>query len=245
VIAPHAQESRWDAEDGFTLIELLIATTILAFLSLLLFGGLQFGTRVWEKSQTSTTDTNHVRAAQLLLTNEIAHIYPFFFISPGSRHVEFEGSEQRMTFFSPSRSVTGEMDWVTIQAQRDKAGLSVVVTTEGELSNGHGTATRHTLIGGLKWFQMSYFGAPAPAGNSSPVNYPTVNAGLGRNSAAAAPAPPQWTAVWKGQKTLPTLIRIRAALVTKAEWPDLVVAPRVDVDEACVLDQLNKTCQGR
>ena len=31
VIAPHAQGSRWDAEDGFTLIELLIATQLVVF----------------------------------------------------------------------------------------------------------------------------------------------------------------------------------------------------------------------
>src|SRR5437763_14961141 len=94
-----------NGEAGFTLLELLIATTVLAFLSLLLFGGLRFGTRVWEKSETSTTETNRVRAAQLLLSDAISHIYPFFAgQTPADKHVEFAGEEKQMTFFLPSQS---------------------------------------------------------------------------------------------------------------------------------------------
>src|ERR1700688_4408 len=142
------------AEAGFTLLELLIATTVLGFLSLLLFGGLQFGTRVWEKAQSSTTDTNRVRAAQLFLSDEISHIYPSFAgLLPADKHVQFEGQDKRMTFLAASKSVAGAMDWVTIQAQPGNGSVSVVVTSEDELSNGHATALRLTLIPGLKWFQ--------------------------------------------------------------------------------------------
>jgi general secretion pathway protein J len=235
------------AEAGFTLLELLIATTVLAFLTLLLFGGLRFGARVWEKAQTSTTDTNRVRAAQLFLSDETAQIYPFFVgDTPANKHVQFEGEERRMTFLSPSKSVPGAMDWVTIQAVPAKDGISVDVTSQGELTGGHGPVTRHALIGGFRWFQISYYGAPAPAGSTTTVAHPQMaNAGLGRN-AAVAPAPqPQWTSVWIGQQTLPTLIRFRAAFEDKSEWPDLVISPRIDVDEACVIDQLTKYCQGR
>ena len=34
--------------NGFTLVELLVATTLLALLSVVLFGGLRFGARAWE-----------------------------------------------------------------------------------------------------------------------------------------------------------------------------------------------------
>jgi general secretion pathway protein J len=232
-------------EAGFTLLELLIATTVLGFLSLLLFGGLQFGTRVWEKAQSSTTDTNRVRAAQLFLSDEISHIYPSFAgLLPADKHVQFEGQDKRMTFLVASKSVAGAMDWVTIQAQPGKGSVSVVVTSEGELSNGHDTALHRTLIRGLKWFQISYYGEPSPAGASTTT--PSIaNAGLGRNAAVLASAPPQWTSVWIGQRRLPSLIRIRAAFADKAPWPDLVVSPRIEVDESCVLDQLSKYCQGR
>jgi hypothetical protein len=51
--------------------------------------------------------------------------------------------------------------------------------------------------------------------------------------------------VWSGQRTLPLLIRIRAALRQKGEWPDLVASPRIEIDESCVLDQTTNYCQGR
>ena len=233
-------------EAGFTLLELLIATTVLAFLSLLLFGGLRFGTRVWEKSEVSTTQTNRVRAAQLFLSDAIAHIYPFVAgETAADKHVDFAGEEKRMTFFSPSRSLPGSMDLVTVLAVPGKEGISLVVARKAELEGASAPVSHHTLIGGLKWVQISYFGQPSPAGALGAQSLVTNKAGLGAGAAAAAAAAPQWTSVWAGQKRLPQLIRIRAAFVRKAEWPDLVVSPETEVDESCVLDQTSKYCQGR
>ncbi|HEX4080116.1 MAG TPA: prepilin-type N-terminal cleavage/methylation domain-containing protein [Rhizomicrobium sp.] len=239
----HGRNTRHGAQSGFTLLELLIATTLLAFLSLLLFGGLRFGTRVWEKTETSTTDANRVRAAQLFLLDEITHVYPFYADdTPANQHVDFAGEDQRMTFFAPSKSLAGAMDLITIQALRGKDGVSVVVASRHELAGPTGAVTHHTLIGGLKWFQISYYGSPAPAGATA-TQPSAVKAGTGANAAAAAP--PQWTSVWEGQSRLPLLIRMRAAFANRADWPDLVVSPRTEVDESCVLDQSTKYCQGR
>jgi general secretion pathway protein J len=234
------------AESGFTLLELLIATTVLAFLSLLLFGGLRFGTRVWEKTETATTETNRIRAAQLTISDEIAEIYPFFAgDEDGPKAVDFSGEDKRATFFSPSKTLPGGMDLVTLQAVPDRGKISVVIARKPELEGTRGVITHYTLISGLKWFQMSYYGAPSPATTSSTQPPTTTKAGLGANAAAATSAPAQWTSVWKGQKKLPALIRIRAAMADKSDWPDLVVSPRIQVDESCVLDQLSKYCQDR
>ncbi|MGH6889944.1 MAG: prepilin-type N-terminal cleavage/methylation domain-containing protein [Rhizomicrobium sp.] len=233
------------AQAGFTLLELLIATTLVAFLSLLLFGGLRFGTRVWEKTETSTTQINHVRAAQLFLQEEVAGIYPFYAgDQPADKHVDFSGEEKRLTFFAPSKTLPGGMDLVTIQALPEKGGVSLVVASKGELTGPQGRATHHILVRGLKWFQISYYGAPAPAGIVT-TQPPIAKVGLGANAAASATPPPQWTSVWEGQRRLPLLIRFRAAFENRATWPDLVLSPRTDVDESCVLDQLTKYCQGR
>ena len=231
-------------EAGFTLLELLIATTVLAFLSLLLFGGLRFGTRVWEKSETSTTENNRIRAAQFFLSDEIKHIYPFVAgDTAAEKHVDFSGEDKRMTYFAPSKSVPGGLDLVTLQAVPGKKGVSVVVARKVELEGTAGTISHHTLISGLKWFQLSYFGAPSPGGASQ--SHVTNKAGLGAGAAAAAAATPQWTSVWEGQTRLPLLIRVRAAAAGKNAWPDLVVSPQTEVDESCVLDQASKYCQGR
>jgi general secretion pathway protein J len=236
---------RESGDAGFTLLELLIATTVLAFLSLLLFGGLRFGTRVWEKSETSTAETNRVRAAQLFLTDEIAHIYPFIAGDTASdKHVDFSGEDKRMTYFAPSKAVPGGMDLVTVQVMPGKNGVSVVVARKVELEGSAGPISHHTLISGLKWFQISYFGSPSPAGTTTQPRI-TNKAGLGAGAAAAAAAAPQWTSVWEGQMRLPLLIRVRAGVAGKNAWPDLVISPRTEVDESCVLDQTTKYCQGR
>lgn len=236
---------RAGTEAGFTLIELLIATTLVAFLSLLLFGGLRFGTRVWEKTESATTDINRIRAAQLFLSEEVAGAYPFYAGDQATdKHVDFSGEERRLTFFAPSRILPGAMDLVTIQALPDKGSVSLVVASRGELMGPGGRVTHHVLIRGLKWFQISYFGPPSPAGFAS-TKPPTAKVGLGANAAAASAPPPQWTSVWEGQRKLPQLIRFRAAFKDRSQWPDLVLSPRTDVDESCVLDQLTKYCQGR
>jgi general secretion pathway protein J len=231
---------------GFTLLELLIATTVLAFLSLLLFGGLRFGTRVWEKSETATTQMNKIRAAQLFLSDEIRHIYPFFAgATPTDKHVDFTGEDRRMTYFAPSKSVPGGMDLVTLQTQPGRNGLSLVVARKVELEGAAANMSHHTIISGLKWIQISYFGAPSPAGTAA-NSLVTNKAGLGSGAAAQAAAAPQWTSVWEGQKRLPLLIRIRASVGGRnSTWPDLVVSPQIEVDESCVLDQMSKYCQGR
>jgi general secretion pathway protein J len=239
------KESRL-AESGFTLLELLIATTVLAFLSLLLFGGLRFGTRVWEKTETSTAGTNRVRAAQLLLSQEIEQAYPFYAGDTATmKHVDFAGEDQRVTFFAPSKTLPGSMDLVTIQGVHEKTGVSVVIASKPELEGTRGITSHFTLIRGLKWFQISYYGPPSSATSSSSQAPTTAKAGLGANAAAATKPPAQWTSIWEGQQKVPQLVRIRAAMVDKSEWPDVVVSPRIEVDESCVLDQLTKYCQGR
>lgn len=233
-----------EPEAGFTLIELLIATTVLAFLSLLLFGGLSFGTRVWEKTESSTAGTNRVRAAQLALAEEIAQIYPFYAgTTPTEKHVDFQGDDHSMTFLAPSKTLIGGMDLITIQALRSQSGLALVEARRVELDGGRDVPTHHMLINGLKWVQISYYGSPSGALASTQPSQ--ANAALGANAAAKNVAPPQWTSVWSGQRTLPLLIRIRASLKQKVLWPDLVATPRIDVDESCVLDQTTNYCQGR
>jgi hypothetical protein len=135
------------------------------------------------------------------------------------------------------------MDQVTIAAVPARGGVSVVMASYGELS-ATPAPRQHTLISGLKWFQISYYGPP-PAPPSSQVTSATALTAKTNTPASASSAPAQWTSVWKGQSRLPLLIRVRARLADKTQWPDLVASPRIDVDEGCVLDQLTKYCQGR
>jgi general secretion pathway protein J len=206
-------------EAGFTLIELLVSITLMAMLSLLLFGGLHFGTRVWEKATGATTTGNKILVAQQTLASAIANVYPFFVLaSPSDRHVQFDGEAGSMTFFVPAQS--GGLDVVTIVRDPDGA---LALNSRPELETDPKTHISHNvLLAGVKALTLSYYGAMTKDG------------------------PQQWYDVWHNAHTLPDLIRVRATLEGRAaKWPDLVVVPRISADQSCVYDQLTKYCTGR
>lgn len=64
------------AEAGFTLIELLVALTLVGLMSVVLFGGLRFGTRAWEVGNLQAERLAQVQAVQALLRRRIAQALP-------------------------------------------------------------------------------------------------------------------------------------------------------------------------
>ena len=59
---------------GFTLVELLVAMTLLAFLSIALFGGLRFGARSWEAVVDSSTERDQIAATQTFLRDRLGQL---------------------------------------------------------------------------------------------------------------------------------------------------------------------------
>ena len=57
---------------GFTLLELLVAMTLLALLAGLLFGGLSFGVRVWEKGDAELEKLAELQIAHGLIRRVIS-----------------------------------------------------------------------------------------------------------------------------------------------------------------------------
>lgn len=54
-------------EHGFTLIELLVALSLLGMVSLMIIGGIRFGSRTWERTVSSSENLNAVVATQRFL----------------------------------------------------------------------------------------------------------------------------------------------------------------------------------
>ena len=59
---------------GFTLVELLVAMTLLAFLSVSLFGGLRFGARSWEAVVDSSAERDDIASTQTFLRDRLAQL---------------------------------------------------------------------------------------------------------------------------------------------------------------------------
>jgi len=62
------------AQAGFTLAELLVAMTLLAFLSVALFGGLRFGARSWDAVVRDSDDRDRIALAQSFLRDRLGQV---------------------------------------------------------------------------------------------------------------------------------------------------------------------------
>ena len=217
---------RCPSEAGFTLIELLVALTLLGLISVVLFGGLRFGTRAWEAGNLRAEQLAQVQAVQALLRRRIAQALP-----PGpeaadaaERHIIFAGEPDAVQFLAavPSRAGVGGIYAFDLAVIEDGsrggagggAGAQLEFTwrlhrADDEAERGDmpeaGLGGRRVLIDGLASARFSYFGPPAPG------------------------QPAVWRDRWEAEAGLPQLIAIEAEFPEGdgRAWPVLHVAPKL------------------
>ncbi len=191
---------------GFTLVELLVATTLLALLSVVLFGGLRFGARAWESGGDSIERTGEIEAVQELLRRTLAEAVAPVPTDESSQAV-FAGASDRIGFYAPMPQHaglgglgryallldgTGQLliEW---EPRRPEQKLDAPVAGEPA-----------TILRNLQGLRVSYYGSGGPG------------------------EPPAWHAEWDSLG-LPLLIRIEVAFAKadRRRWPELIVAPRL------------------
>src|SRR5271154_905764 len=99
-----------NSQAGFTLLELLVSLTLLGFLFVLLFGGLRFGTRAWERSDSTSDSTRDVLLAQSIVRREIERACPIAFRVAGSDvapAIDFSGTATSVMFRGPAPGSLG------------------------------------------------------------------------------------------------------------------------------------------
>ncbi len=207
---------------GFTLIELLVALTLLGLVSVVLFGGLRFGTRAWEVGNARAARLAEVQAVQAVLRRRIAQaVLPedagaesAFSDSPAA----FAGAEDSLRFVAlvPARIGVGGFYLFELSVADDGDGARLELAWRlfradqpGDLDQPEpGLGGRRVLIEGIEEAKFGYYGA---------------------ERAERAGAKAEWRDRWDRADGLPALIALEVAFPAgdSRSWPDLVVAPRL------------------
>jgi general secretion pathway protein J len=213
---------------GFTLVELLVAMALVGMISVLLFSGMRFGTRVWDRSNAHLDGADEVRIAQQLLQHALGEAYPFFVTTdPTHPQIMFDGSASRIVLLAPPPASLGAGGLAqyefSIASHDGKFQLVMAVRPELARAGNGSTTAPEVLLAGMKSISFSFFGATQRDGPSG------------------------WRDQWSGEMTLPKLIRIDGGFLDSDAriWPELVIATRIDMDVSCVFDPLTRYCRGR
>jgi len=202
-------------EAGYTLIELTVALLLLSFVALLVSGGVQFGTRVWERSEDSIATADAVDNAQTILRSILSSATPN--VSDG--FASFDGGADRATFDGPAPAAFGSGGLVRF-----------ILSLEHDTGGGTTLAlSMHSLLDKTR---------------TRDANIAVVPGQLTLSYLDASGRVPQWLAVWRNRDRLPDAVRIEAVADTAAaSWPSLVVHLPIAQDATCVFDPVSVSCR--
>jgi general secretion pathway protein J len=198
---------------GFTLLELLVAITLLGLLAGLLFGGLSFGIRVWEKGDAELEKIAELQIAQGLIRRLISRAMVSDLREDEDENAAiFEGTSDTLRFVGPppAQSLPGGLYRLSIGAD-DLSGKSRLVMSwrlldADERETGAGEDENVVvLVEDIADVSIAFFGS----------------ADEDRES--------RWRDRWEDMSGLPLLVRIDVTFPEgdRRIWPELVVAPMV------------------
>lgn len=199
---------------GFTLLELLIAITILGFLASILFGGLQFGTRVWKVGDRALENFSEVQTAYELMRRSLTRAVPLpvanATFDPASDEILiFEGRPEGIRFLgpAPAAAMPGSLYQFTLATEGEAEGKRLVLSLQPMHAFVSSTASQQTfrvvLLDGISDARFAYFGETPESGT------------------------PVWLSEWEDGLGLPLLISVQVQFKPgdPRVWPQLIVAP--------------------
>lgn len=206
------------SEAGFTLIELLVSLTLTALAASVLVAALWAGRSAWQRSETLTAGSESVAAAQNLLRDRIEHLFADQGDTPGQSVGMTQGDAQSFTFFASPINSRAPGPLLRYVLGRSRSG-----DLDLDAMDARSTRSRWTVlpvIGNVRAIQLAYYGA------------------------ASGDDLPSWQASWQDQVNPPMLVRLRLRFAPgdQRQWPDLVVAPAVNVSAGCRVDPSQGTC---
>ena len=193
---------------GFTLIELLVGLTLMALISVILFGGLRFGVRAWETGGERIEQVSRVEMVQNLLRRQVSQARRLPQAADAGSVAPFVGEAESLVFIAPlpvHRGIGGS--YLFRLTRRESDGRSDLALAwqlyRPELLTG-GLAEpdeEATLLEDIVGVELAYYGA--------------VDQGQ----------PMQWWDTWDGARGMPQLVRLRIEFPPgdQRRWPDLII----------------------
>lgn len=190
------------SDAGFSLLEALVAASLTAMLGLLLFGGVNLGVRVMDRSAVKSEQAAEIAVATSFLQRHLARAQP---AGPGAGTGEsaFAGDAHGLTFveIAATPGFAGPAR-LRLRTEQGTGGLQLVATWE-PLRGGDGVPPhRSVLLEKLASVEFAYFGG-------------------GEDGS------PDWSPSWQGPAALPSLVRMRVRLHNRQTPLETLVALRL------------------
>jgi general secretion pathway protein J len=191
-------------QSGFTLLEMLVAMSLMGLIGVILFNGIEFGTRVWERTERHVDRDAQWEADYALLRRQLVRVYPLRKDTPAGPRLLFDGMREALHFVAPEPAAAGIAGLYTFDLGLSKDGRRDL-TLSWSLVNGGAYVDRTVLVRGVRTLEFGYFGSPA----------------LG--------ARPEWRSSWRDAQDLPRLIRVLVVPADQRSGPpiEIEVAPRL------------------
>jgi general secretion pathway protein J len=197
---------RRETEAGFTLIELLVSITLLAMLSMLLFGGLRIAIRSDDAVAARIGNAQQIALVGDFMSNAVAAAQPLKAGTDADAPIDFTGASDQLQFIGLLPPDIGVGGFFRLRAALDGKQRRFVVTETPWPRPGVEPIAfdmrPSVLLDGVRSIAFAYFGMPAPN------------------------QPAQWNDHWTDRDSLPQLIRLRLILADGSVAPDLIIAPR-------------------
>ncbi|MDT8450157.1 MAG: prepilin-type N-terminal cleavage/methylation domain-containing protein [Wenzhouxiangellaceae bacterium] len=101
---PASPESRVPSpgsQAGFTLVELLLATTLIALIMAMAYGGFRAGVRATTSGEALIEETNRLRIVHQFVRRQISQARPLIIEQNEDEIIRFEGERERIRFVAP------------------------------------------------------------------------------------------------------------------------------------------------
>ena len=199
---------------GFTLVELLVALALMGLLAGLMFGGLRFGARAWERVDAHVDHASDIQWAQSFLRRRLSEAALVrAAIDDANPPVLFDGGPNSLAFVTvlPVYGGVGGHSVLRLSLERGPKGGELLLGWAPHRFDAEDlddeAVDERVLLDGVAEIDFAYYGRHDPDAEQA-----------------------SWHGEWRRAEGLPRLIRIRLVFTEagKRHWPDLVVATMVD-----------------